>query len=173
MDPRRGLTASQAEALQEYRGFFGYRRINGQLREGDPDARTTEDVRQMDEAMRSSPLSSDVTVYRGVGDGEVLFGGHFAGDMTGLEWSDRAFTSTTASEASATSYSQHGLGRTGSGPVVMSIRAARGTGAVQLSQMDEDGRGSELLLDRGLAFRVTADHGVVDGARRIDVEIVR
>ena len=59
----------------------------------------------------------------------------------------------------------------------MRMRVPRGTGAVAMSgqptgDMFAAGPQGELLLQRGLPLRVTRDHGVVDGVRRLDVEVV-
>ena len=175
-----GLTEVQAQSFEKYRSFFGYREINGQLRsDGKLDAKTAEDVRNLDNAMKSSPLSDDVVVYRGIRDGEVLFGEHLGEDLADAEWTEPAFLSTTASENVAENWSRHGLGRDDdpSNPVVMQILAPSGTGAVQMSGLEfvsgGPGASAELLLERGLGLRVVDDHGVIDGARRLDVEVVR
>ena len=164
-----GLTDAQRGAAEEYISFFGYRDTNGQLRAGgELKPSTSERVRNLDEAMSSSPLSADVVVYRGMRDGEVVFGDQFGGNLTGAEWTESAFLSTSASEGFADSWSRHGLGRDSDplNPVVMRIVAPSGTGALDLGR-------SELLLDRGLGLRVAEDRGVIDGARHLDVEVVQ
>ena len=52
----------------------------------------------------------------------------------------------------------------------MTITVPAGTGAVQMSEIDHE---AELMLERGLRYRVVADHGVDDGGvRRLDVEVL-
>jgi hypothetical protein len=50
----------------------------------------------------------------------------------------------------------------------LTIRTPRGVGAISNSELDA----GEILLERGLTFRVVTDHGVVGGVRRLDVEVV-
>jgi hypothetical protein len=154
-------------------------------------------VADIDQTMQASRLQDDVVVERTIQYGQAVFGDAYhlpemlsqdfdaqdAGyerwqngertDLTGLRFRDRAYVSTTADSGVATQYGQR-FARANSGtdgePVIMRIHAPKGTGAVQLSQM---GREAEVLLERGLSFEVTADHGVDDaGFRRIDVSVV-
>jgi len=160
-----GLTDAQAKTFNDYRGIFGYRRINGTLRSG---GALTDEIRLMDEAMASSRLTDDVVLYRGVRDGRELFGERFADDLTGADLSDLAYTSTSQEIGTAERISRHGFGpeSLATDPLVMRILAPRGTRAVQVAD-------TELLLDRGVRFHVVADHGVdATGIRRIDVEII-
>lgn len=116
----------------------------------------------LDAAMAGSRLERDVVVWRGM-NSTALFGGRDSGDLTGLEWSEQAYASTSASETKARMFA------TGQTPVLMRILTPVGTGAVEASGMDLE---AELLLERGLTFRVVADRGVVDGKRLLDVEVV-
>jgi len=47
----------------------------------------------------------------------------------------------------------------------MRILAPKGTPAVAMSK-------AEMLLGRGLTLQTAADHGVVDGVREIDIEVI-
>lgn len=159
-----GLTPKQRAALREYQGlsFVG---INNQIRQGRLNARNARVVEAIDSAMEASRLARDVEVWRGVQDGRLALGS-LEGDLTGRQWEEQAYLSTSADEHAAKGFADQAH----PAPVMMRIKAPEGSGAVGVS-----GRGdqSELLLERGLAMRVTADHGVVDGVRRLDVEVAR
>lgn len=148
-----------SDAFRSYKGI-GSRRINKSLRSGDdPDGR----VELMDRAFARSPLARDVVVWRGSG-GSFEFGDpdSWPDDMAGQEWTDPAFVSATPDET-----------RVHHDRVRMRIIAPTGTPAVHLrSPSRVELPESEILLGRGLRFRVVRDHGVVDGARRLDVEVV-
>jgi hypothetical protein len=50
----------------------------------------------------------------------------------------------------------------------MTILVPQGTAALAASSDGE----KELLLNRGLRFRIVRDNGVVNGVRHVDVEVV-
>jgi hypothetical protein len=119
-------------------------------------------VRALDAVMAQSHLPRDVVVWRG--------GRHVARDMpesaVGFEWTDAGFVSTAVRREGAESF------LAGRESVLMRVLAPEGTPALSLH-----GGEGELLLGRGLRFRVVADHGRISGAggggaRLIDVEIV-
>ena len=174
------LAPAEGRALDEY-GSDG-QAINAKLRGGgrlSPKMRET--VAGVDSAMDRSRLTSDVAVYRGTRTGSSAFGDRLSGDLTGAEWTDLAYLSTSVDDGIATDFA-----RIGSAPLVMKIRVPEGTGAVSLSDPPAgrgvpladgtrthqfgDGQG-EILFERGLQMRVTADHGTVDGIRRLDVVV--
>jgi len=106
-------------------------------------------------------------------------------DLTGLRFRDKGYTSTTADPhvaeqfvASRAKWKQESPDSEGE-PVVMKIQVPAGTGAVQLGTMAAPGAklgrqdSAEILLERGLTYEVTADHGVdAAGFRRLDVSVV-
>jgi hypothetical protein len=172
---KQGLTTHQRYALLDYQGSE-YVKINGRLRalaNGEKDTSTddtAELTNDLDEAMAGSPLKSDAVVYRGIRASRKVFGDRIDADLTGMEWLETGFVSTTAVE----SESQHFSGvRTD--PVRMRILAPKGTPAIQVSVV-ADSVGApdeaELLLNRDTRMRVVADRGIVDGIRHLDVEVV-
>jgi ADP-ribose pyrophosphatase len=162
-----GLTDEQIRAVREYRSINGYRRINSALRGGKVGEETAAEIETLDAVMAGSPLTDDAVIYRGLRFGPDVFGDAWSGDLTGVEFSDEAFVSTARTLHQAEQVSRHGFAPDSApkDPVVMRILAPRGTGAVEASD-------TELVLDRGLRFRVVADRGLSNGARRLDVEVL-
>lgn len=171
-------------ALSAYKGS-DYQSINSTLRKakGNDDRLHEEDwsgdswgdtVDAIDAAMDQSALPGDSVVWRGMGYPQGVFGAAWNNeDVSGLEWKDWAYTSTSANEKAALNFAQgHSGGVVGDPNQQVLMRILVGTGAkgVQLSAYDGEG---ELLLERGLTFRVAKDHGVQDGARRLDVMVVK
>jgi hypothetical protein len=159
-------------------------------------------VSQIDQTMDASRLSEDVEVERVIQHGETVFGPETwygaermssdldrsdaaydrwidgeRPDLTGAKWKEKAYASTTA-DGTITDHYGDRYKRTNSPgdgePVVLKIRVPAGTGAVQMSPMNDGKKGEgELLLERGLTMQVTADRGVNDvGLRVLEVEVV-
>jgi hypothetical protein len=165
-----GLTAPQRTALRDYQGVM-YTGINGQLRRGVIDDPVIgRRVKAIDGAMAASPLSRDVTVWRGSRTGQGVFGDRLNGNVTGMRWREDAYVSTSAAKRVAADFTYAGTSdRPG---LVMRMKVPRGVGAVQVSGAGV-GSQSELLLQRGLSMRVSKDHGIQpEGYRLLDVEAV-
>ncbi len=165
------FTQEMARAVNTYTGSE-YAAINNYLRgKALPYGYTVDEVTpviaRLDEALAASRLGRDVTTYRGVLDASGMFGDRLAGDLTGMQWREDAYLSTSAKQRKA-----QGFAGTGSkAPMVMRILAPAGTPAIEASGMDLE---AELLFKRGLRLRVVADHGISpDGVRHIDVEVMR
>lgn len=115
-------------------------------------------------------LKDDIKVFRGIQDPKDVFGDAWEedGDNAGLAWEDPAFTSTsTNQEVASRLFAQ--------GNVLMTMLVPKGTKATHLAHdagdLDEDE--SEILLNRGLKFRIMRDNGKdADGVRHIDVEVM-
>ena len=177
------MTSAEKNRLQDYTtGLFN--RINGGLRksrgkvkkiEGIPNTGPTEvgntkslqaTVEVMDTVMTRSPLKSDVVVLRGVTNPQVTFGNRWSDDVSGLQWTEHAFSSTTDSDAVARQFA-------GSDGVILRMLVPKGTGAIHNSESFGEGAQNEYILERNLRYHVIRDHGVVDGVRTLDVEVTR
>jgi hypothetical protein len=92
-----------------------------------------------------------------------------------MEFTSLAYTSTSADWTSAENLVHSGVTQTGPAelihPTVYKIVVPKGTAAITLDE-HTGGTEAEVLLDRGLRYRVVTDHGVVHGVRRLDVEVV-
>jgi hypothetical protein len=173
------------EALDAYRAG-AYDPVHAHLRgtyQGKPLSKAMQDhpefvaapetVRAIDRAMDASKLTEDIEAWRGVTRGTTLFdqyGPDLPDDLSGKEFTDPGFTSVSTTEAGAKAFAA------GSDPILMRIVIPKGTGAVQLSRHEQTGgfmRESEILLERGLTYKVVADHGPNDkGVRELDVQVV-
>jgi hypothetical protein len=160
---RGGFTSEQIDQSLTGYAFSWYRGINRALREHDNDSGFEDAIAHIDAAM--GPISHDVQVYRGVRDPQVVFGDAWNDhDVTGLRWRDDAYASTSGSEGTA----KGDVGGAGKAEVVMHMRVPKGTPAVGMSTGEHSEQ--ELLLGRGLGYRVIADHGGTP--RVLDVEVV-
>ncbi len=124
-------------------------------------------VAGLDAAMARSPgAPRDMIVHRFIDSPEHVFGGKAADyegaeprSLTGLKWRDKGFVSTASSE-----WDTAGL--------KMRILVPKGTKAISHPDLDLD----EILLNRGLTFRVVADYGKASPSivspHRIDVEVI-
>jgi len=166
------FTSDMSRAVNTYTGSE-YNAINRHLRgQPLPYGYTADDVvphlKGLDLAMRASRLDRDVLTYRGITNAEPMFGDRVGKDLTGMEWREDAYLSTTASAKKAAGFA--GSGGLGRAPVVMRILAPAGTPAIEASGAALE---SEILLRRGLRLRIVADHGLSpDGVRHVDVEVL-
>lgn len=166
-------------ALEGYRGA-DYAQVNTKLRGMPPqsfwlneggveefDQRTDEKVALLDSVMDHSRLTSAVSVLRGSSTGRGVFGSALDGDLAGFEWTEGAYTSTTANPAIAEYFTISGL--------LMTITVPKGVGVVNLSPLVRPTDGgddeAELLLERGLRMRVVTDSGP-GNPRHLEVEVV-
>lgn len=187
-----GRRSSIAESMRNYQIIgFGHARLvlsGGQTHPNNV-ARTRKMIADIDEAMTHSPLDRNIVVYRGLASPQDVFTNWSpAGGVEGTEWVDPAYLSTTADRAMADYFSQGRsgpLGGAAAGLVRMHIRVPRGVRALRMSGAprpkspfglqnwvggDEE---SELLLQRGLRYRIVADYGIdAKGIRRLDVDVI-
>lgn len=162
------FTQSMVTALNRYTGRW-YEPINKFLRgekldPQDNETRVRELIGDMDPAFDLSFTTSDSVAYRGLTDASKMFGDALDSDLTGVEWREDAYVSTTALVQRTRAFM-----RGGSSKMRMRILVPTGTSAIEGSPHDAE---AEVLLRRGLTMRVVKDHGVnPDGVREIDVEI--
>lgn len=176
---------TESRSVEGYQGSGNF--INDELRQDQLQDQWTETVGDFDSMMAGSKLDRDVVVTRGIQNPYAIFGSDWNQDPAvsnaGLQWKDRGFVSTsvdtgvsdyfaqrTVNEGTYTRYSAFE-----NQGVKMNILVPKGTGAVSFGKktgFSDLAHEQELLLDRGLTFRIMADHGRVDGVRSIDVEVV-
>lgn len=123
-------------------------------------------IELIDDVMDVSKIMSDIRVLRGTETGRGIFGDRLAGSLTGFEWTEDAFVSTTVDPDVVDYFTTTGLS--------MEILVPAGTGAVNLSGFRNSRGGSdeaEVLLQRGLRMRVVSDTGPGD-PRQLKVVIV-
>lgn len=169
----RKIDRSGTAALERYRSE-DFLTINGSLRgtsEEKKPAWVDGVVSRIDAVHAESKLTEDVVVHRGIGNVEAVFGPDAKRKLTGAEWQDDAFQSTTADPDVAERFLMSEQGRRTT--AVIKIRVPAGTGAVQLSDSRFE---AELLLERGLRMRVISDTGPwrrgQKRPRTIEVEVV-
>jgi len=156
----------QRSAIDSYAGG-AYDRVNGGLRSGAGNieglaAYDQELVGRLDTIMADQGgLSGDIVVRRGLASGRRTFGGREP--AVGMEWTDHGYTSTTTSGRAERTF-------TGESGVEMRILVPKGTRAFSNDHLDPD----EVVLDRGLSFRVVRDNGrdPYYGTRQLDVQII-
>lgn len=170
---RRGLSVESREALLDYQGQSS--QINAELRGTfDPNSLNVEHVREqiaaIDKAMTGSVLPEDVITFRGVRAARTMFGDRLDADMTGMQWREDAYLSTSTDQAVTDTFSG------GKDGLRMRILAPAGVGAVQVSASlaDDKHEGeAEILIARGRTLRVVTDRGLdSDGVRSLDVEVI-
>lgn len=139
---------SWASAMRQYTQTgrnAGYARVNSALRAGkELKGATKKIVDGMDEAVQSTRLNENVTLFRGIDDGATdLIEAFDSGDLVGKTLQDRAYQSTSLDLESASGL----LDREGG--MMLEIRAPRGTNAA-IGSRDE----AELILGRETGLRV-------------------
>ena len=176
--------AEEAERYQDLRRYQGaaYESVNDWLRGTLPDSFTPDQIAaaradalarmaRLDSVFEASPLARNVEVWRGLETGRGIFGDRLNADLTGFAWQELAYSSTSARESLARSFAIPG-------GVLMRIVAPKGVGSVDMGDTE-----AEILLERGLRYRVVADHGIhykrsrdqmqVFPYRLVDVEVIR
>lgn len=124
----------------------------------------------LDRTLAASKLSGPADVYRGFEFGGKVLPADISGDLTGHTFTNDAFTSTAASKEAAETYA----GSAADKGFAARIRLPKGHPAISITDRDSGlNEEHELLLPRGMKFRVTADHGVQGefGIRWLDLAI--
>lgn len=163
------FTADMALGVKRYTSVH-YDKINNYLRGQKPkiadSARLPGWIQSIDDAMEISTLRQECLVYRGISDGSKLFGDRLQADLTGMEWIEEAYVSTSALERRTRAFMIDPTDR-----VLLRILVPAGTSAIEASSYDME---AEVLLRRGLKLRVVKDNGVdPKGIRMLDVEVLQ
>lgn len=162
------MSSDELRALYEYTGMT-YGQINRPLRAAKGVLKSVavgevrQQIRLMDRAMRRSPLTADVVLYRGVGSGRAVFGEAWDRSLVGGEWTEYAYVSTSSNARQAQIFANSQSG------AQIRIVAGRGVHGIELSGDDAE---AEVLLERGLRLRVVADTGPGSQPRKLDVEVL-
>ena len=154
-------------------GFFRVNRGLQEAGDGPVPAEFAEQIADVDRVIRLGSLTDDAVLYRGLSAPERFLGRPL---RPGDEFTEHGYSSTSVDEVHATDFARgrSAMDRPGErpeNPTVLRLVAPRGQSAVQISDLTFPGVG-EVLLPRGLSYRVLADRGVVDGVRQLDVELI-
>jgi len=139
------LSPASASALRQYTGYR-FAPINDALRASvPPRADLRQDVALIDEALARQPLPEALVVYRGVSASGFPAGlGSLA---VGTVHQDLAYTSASVG-GPATDFRNS--------EVLLRLRVPAGTPALGVDAISDKGNEREVLLDRGLRYRVTS-----------------
>lgn len=166
----KGATSTQKGSLYNYTGS-GYQSVNTKLNGLPPGAKKTgsTSISNIDAAMAASPpLEGDVVLYRGFSGPQTVFksGKWNEVNVAGMEWSQRSYSSTSGQLSTAQGFA-------GYGGVVMRVIIPKGMNVHGINAKGgQHGGENEIILQRGLRYRVVADYGKHDGRRYIDVMVV-
>lgn len=173
--PKRGsLTPKQRKALKQYESA-DFVLINGFLRrqgkvEDSVDSVTFRVIEAIDSAMKESHLPAPIQSWRGFQRANRVLGDAINSDLTGYEWRELAYSSTSTEEHVPEYFM---VSEDQGGQVKMRVFVAAGTEAVQISPSSPRGEQAEVMLGRNTKWRVIKDYGVdpQKGWRLLDVEV--
>jgi hypothetical protein len=166
----KGAPHSQKASLYSYTGS-GYDSVNTKLNSLPPGVEKTGSatITNIDNAMAASPpLEADVVLYRGFKNPHSVFSSGKWNDtnVAGMEWSQRSYSSTSGALSTAQSFA-------GYGGVVMRVIVPKGMKVHGINAKGgQHGGENEIILQRGLRYRVVADYGTHGNTRYIDVMVV-
>ena len=116
-------------------------------------------IRNMNKALldyfrkEAKVLPEDYRLYRGIKDGHLVFGKYFDGDLTGMVFSDKGFTSTTLNESTAVGFIDNAHGGGAPAPAMIRVLGRKGTKAVGGNAFE-----AEVLFAPGVRYRVIRDY---------------
>lgn len=132
-----------------------------------------EALKHLDQATAPETRSKDVTLWRGMYGGPDKFGADaWNGNMTGTEWTQKGFGSTSADFGVAA-----GFNRKIMNPILARVllpKEVKVGGINMVGKANKNRHEAEVMLGRGVRYRVTADHGYnKQGERVLDLEVVQ
>jgi hypothetical protein len=162
-DPRaEALWFRTGDNSMETRDYPGFVRLNDYMRNGGSDPKMAGYVEGIDKAMAESKLPAPIQVYRGIEASAI----GDPGNLEGVEFTDKAFASTTTDAVHAKAFGS-----------TMTITVPAGVSAITMADRDPGLPESEILLDRGLRYRVVketlvmGEHNIPE-RHDIEVEVV-
>lgn len=166
----KGSPAGAKGSLYSYTGS-GYDTVNTKLNSLPPGAKKTgsTSISNIDKGMEASPApEKDLILYRGFKSPHQVFTSGKWNDVNvaGMEWSQRSYSSTSGNLHTAQSFA-------GYGGVVMRVIVPKEMQVKGINAKGGQHPGeAEVILQRGLRYRVVADHGKHGNTRYIDVMVV-
>jgi ADP-ribosyltransferase exoenzyme len=164
VDPGKGsktLTPQEQDAITYYQGPEGFNKINNSLRHGNAPG---ERAQRLSSAISKHKLIDSAVVYRGVGNtlSKKLSDAWRARapDDPPLTFVDKGFISTSMSKKVAEKFSKN----------VVTIRLPKGTNALPIVARENEHE-AEILLDRGIKFKVVSMKKTAAGWKRFELEL--
>lgn len=140
VESRPKLSSEEEARVRQYTGD-GFSELNRRIRSGNPDEATARGAEKLDAAVRRSRADRDVTLYRGVRDMPQL--------LPGETFTEEGFASTSTSKPVAVGYAGVDAGR-----ALLKIKVKRGQPALATKGLSDNPTEKEVLLPRGVRFRV-------------------
>lgn len=166
----KGAPSGSKGSLYNYTGS-GYDAVNSKLNSLPPGSKKTgsTSIANIDKGMEASPApEEDLILYRGFKDPHGVFSSGKWNDVNvaGMEWSQKSYSSTSGNLGTAQSFA-------GYGGVVMRVIVPKSMKVKGINAKGGQHPGeAEVILQRGLRYRVVADYGKHGNSRYIDVMVV-
>lgn len=179
---RGSLTPAQRKQIKVYETGWSMV-INGFLRDkrqGNPDYKSEENiVGVIRSAMDESVLPVPIQTWRGMFSSRLVFGDSWDNDLTGFEWDDLGFGSTSTNKSIARAFVTADYDPKQApvpDSVNMKVNVPAGVKALEISTntrgSQANGAQAEIMLQDGLTWRVVKDRGFdPDGVRQLEVEV--
>jgi hypothetical protein len=179
------LTAAEQDALDFYQGG-AFTLVNGRLRgtspwaqrEGTAPDRVDGGVAGLDSVMGRSRTRENLESYRGMvfSDRDAASWEFAQRLQPGATFRDDGFMSTTIDRQVIQGFSGSSYGEQGPGRIAMDVRVRvpAGTPAIYYNALRPDGNPDEreLLLGRGLTYRVIGRRDLPGGVSQVDIEVL-
>ena len=165
-----GLSPSTVHHAVAHYTNGAYSSLNLSAAKMAPGEKASGEVKAIDAAMKAAgPIDKDVVLFRGVKHIQKIFGADFDPEnMVGKSWVQKSYSSTSSNQSTAEGFASH----MGNNSMVMRILVRAGQAAGVGGTGGHHESESEVILERGVHYRIVADYGVINGSRRFDVEII-